>query len=182
MFLVLTQKYIHYSVILICSNYDNLTWVAFQSEVRNLNRMLIMLIYYMSCVVLTRPATNYVLQYLALNISSAVQSSRLYSWLCWEPRVVQSVLTVSESSWKCEIWRTVSWFLAAKQLTFLNRDIWLPIWHWAETSYQISLEILAGLETFIFIWLDFFVTNIYLEIDVYQRIKIFGIFYGYLKL
>ena len=59
-------------------------------------------------VVLTRPDTNYV-QYLAINISSAVQGSRLYNWRltpenCTVSQSVrQSVLTVSESSWKYEI-------------------------------------------------------------------------------
>ena len=124
--------------------------------------------------------TNYV-QYLAVNISRAVQGSRLYNWLCWEPRVVQSVLTVSESSWKCEIWRT-SQLISGRQTVNISHPWYLITgtgtgWR-SLPSYQISLEILAGLETFIFIWLDFFVTNIYLEIDVYQRIKIFGIFYG----
>ena len=51
---------------------------------------------------LTRPDNNYV-QYLASNIPSGVQTTELLPAVQLAGSGVQSGLTVSERSWKCEI-------------------------------------------------------------------------------
>ena len=150
-----------------------------------------MIFYRRSCVVLTRPDNNYV-QYLASNIPSGVQTTELLPAVQLAGSGVQSGLTVSESSWKCEIWRTIQ--LISGRQTVNNSQPWYLIFQTrresgAATPHLSPIRFLKKFylswtrsKTFIFTWLDFFVTNIYLEIDVYQRIKIFGIFYGDLKL
>ena len=99
--------------------------VAFQWEFRNINRMLLMTVYSMSCLVLTRPDNNYAVQYFALNISSAVLRCTAGSADSWE---------LYSQSWRClRVAGSVrsdgqfSWFLAAKQLTFLSSDIWYTV-------------------------------------------------------
>ena len=112
-----------------------------------------MIFYRRSCVVLTRPDNNYV-QYLASNIPSGVQTTELLPAVQLAGSGVQSGLTVSESSWKCEIWRTIQ--LISGRQTVNNSQPWYLIFqtrresgrgsHTTSLSYQISKEILFELD------------------------------------